>query len=245
MISNFNMHIMKKLIKSSLLILAVLTVTAGYTKGQSGKETRNVSDFNEVSFGISGNLYIKLGSSFSVVLDGDKEYLGEVETVVRNGKLIIRSDNHRFFNFANHQTEVYVTMPSIKALGVSGSGKAVIEDAVKADMFDLDVSGSGRITVKELKVTEFNSGISGSGDVIIEGAGEASKGDIQISGSGSYKGENFKIASLEVSISGSGGCSCNVIDNLKASVSGSGSVYYSGNPRLDVRSSGSGHVRSR
>lgn len=236
---------MKKLIKSSLLILAVLTVTAGYTKGQSGKETRNVSDFNEVSFGVAGNLYIKFSSSFSVVLEGEKDYLGEIEIAVRNGKLIIRSDSHRFFNFNNRQVDVYITMPSIKALGVSGSGKAIIEDAVKADMLDLDVSGSGTIRLKEMKATELNCGISGSGNVIIEGSGEASKGDIEISGSGSYKGENFKIASLEVSISGSGSCSCNVTDNLKASVSGSGNVYYSGNPRLDVRSSGSGHVRSR
>jgi hypothetical protein len=235
---------MKKLIYSSFLLLAVMIMAAGYAKGQSGKETRNVSDFNEVGFGIAGNLFIKFGSSFSVVLEGDKSYLGEIETVVKNGRLIIRCQNNfRIFN--NQHADVYITMPSIKSLGVSGSGKASIEDAVKAETLGLNVSGSGKIVVNDVSASELNCGISGSGDIILNGSGEVQKGDFSVSGSGSFKGDNVKIASLEVGISGSGSCSCNVKDTLKASVSGSGNVWYSGNPRLDVRSSGSGHVRSR
>lgn len=226
------------------MALAFLVLTAGYAMGQTGKETRNVSDFSEVAFGSAGNLHIKFGSQFSVVLEGDKDYLNEIETVVRNGKLVIRHENNfRIFN--NQHVDVYITMPSLKGLGVSGSGKATVEDAIKTETLDLNVSGSGKIMINDLKATELNCGISGSGDIIIDGSGEVQKGDLGISGSGSYKGDNFKIASLDVHISGSGSCSCNVTNNLKASVSGSGNVYYSGNPRLDVHSSGSGHVRSR
>jgi hypothetical protein len=236
---------MKKLINSSLFVLAVMLMTTGYAKGQSGKETRNVSDFKEISFGIAGNLYIKFGTNFSVVLEGDKDYLEIIETVVRNGRLSIRTEDHNFFGFSNHHADVYITMPSLTALGVSGSGKATVEDALKADVLHLDVSGSGKIVVNDLKASEVNGGISGSGDIILNGSGEVRKGDFSISGSGSFKGDNVKVADLEVRISGSGSCSCNVTDNLKASVSGSGNVWYSGSPRLDVRSSGSGHVRSR
>jgi hypothetical protein len=236
---------MKKLITSSLFVLTVMVLTAGYAKGQSGKETRNVTDFSEVGFGIAGNLYIKFGSSFSVVLEGDKDYLEIIETVVKNGKLIIRTEDHNFFGFHSHQADVYITMPSLKALGVSGSGKATVEDPLKAEILDLNVSGSGKIVVNDLKAAELNSGISGSGDIVLSGSGEVQKGDFSVSGSGSFKGDNVKISDLEVRISGSGNCSCNVSGNLKASVSGSGNVWYSGNPRLDVRTSGSGHVRSK
>ena len=236
---------MKKLINSSLFILAVIVMTAGNAKGQSGKETRNVSDFSEVGFGVAGNLFIKIGSTFSVVLEGDKDYLEVIETVVKNGKLIIRAEDHNFFNFNNHHADVYITMPLLKALGVSGSGKATVEDPIKAESLSLNVSGSGKIVINELKATELNGGISGSGDIVLNGSGEVQKGDFSVSGSGSFRGDNVKIADLEVRISGSGNCSCNVSDNLKASVSGSGNVWYSGNPRLDVRSSGSGHVRSK
>jgi len=236
---------MKQLIKSSLLVIAVVIMTAGYAKGQSGKETRNVSDFSEVSFGIAGNLHIRLGATFSVVLEGDKDYLEIIETVVKNGKLIIRTENHNFFSFNNHRADVYITMPSLKGLGVSGSGQATIEDPVKAESLDLNVSGSGKITVNDLNATNLNGGISGSGDILLKGSGEVQKGVFSISGSGSFKDDNVKIADLEVRISGSGNCTCNVTDNLRASVSGSGNVWYSGSPRLDVRTSGSGHVRSR
>ncbi len=236
---------MKQLVKSSLLVIAVAMMTACYSKGQSGKETRNVTDFSEVGFGIAGNLHIRLGSTFSVVLEGDKDYLQTIETVVKNGKLIIRTENHNFFSFNNRRADVYITMPSLKGLGVSGSGKAEIEDPVRAESLNLNVSGSGKILVNDINATELSGGISGSGDIVLNGNGEVKKGDFSISGSGNFKGDNVKMADLEVRISGSGNCSCNVSDNLRASVSGSGNVWYSGSPRLDVRTSGSGHVRSK
>ena len=40
---------------------------------------------------------------------------------------------------------VYITMPELNGLGVSGSGKAEIKDAVKAEDLDLSVSGSGKL----------------------------------------------------------------------------------------------------
>ena len=235
---------MKKIISTSLLLLAVAAMTAQYTMGQSGKETRNVSDFNEISFGIAGYLHVKIGSAFSVTLEGDKSYLSEIETFVRNGRLIIRHEsNWHFFN--NQHADVYVTLPDLKALGVSGSGDATVEDALKANSLDLDVSGSGKININDLTASSINCEISGSGNISLNGSGEVEKGECSISGSGNFKSTNVRVADFEVRISGSGNCSCNVKENLRASVSGSGSVLYSGTPRLDVHTSGSGHVRSR
>jgi len=225
------------------VIIAVFSLAAGNIFAQSGvKETRNVSDFTGVNFGVAGNLHIKLGSPFQVVLEGESRYLKDVETVVKNGKLIIRIDNHIFFN--NEKVDVFITMPEIKSLGLSGSGRAAIEGTVKADMLDLSVSGSGKISIPGVILREMICSISGSGDIVLEG-GEAEKADLSISGSGSYSGENTVIKNLEARISGSGNCSCNVSETLEASISGSGNIIYSGNPRMNVHSSGSGHVRSR
>jgi hypothetical protein len=233
---------MKKIIAFSLVFAALFFLTIGSMLAQS-KETRNVSDFKEVGFGIAGNLYITIGSPFKVTLEGDADYLRDIETYVRDGKLHIRQENNRFFN--NERADVYVTMPSIRGLGVSGSGKARIESSVKADAFDVSVSGSGRLYIADLSADSFGCSISGSGDVIIEGKGDADNGKITISGSGNYAGPNFEIDHLTVNISGSGKCDCKAGDSLEARISGSGNVTYSGQPRLDVRSSGSGHVRSK
>jgi hypothetical protein len=233
---------MKKAFYSSLVILVLFFLTAGVSSAQS-KQTRDVSGFTAVSFGIAGNLYITIGPSLKVTLEGDADYLSDIETIVKDGKLHIRQDNNWGFN--NKKADVYITMPSLTGLGVSGSGKAKIESSVEADAFNVSVSGSGRLYIADLTADTFGCSISGSGDVIVEGKGSADNGKITISGSGNYSGEGFEIDNLTVNISGSGKCDCKAGDSLKASISGSGNVYYSGQPKLDVRASGSGHVRSK
>jgi hypothetical protein len=233
--------------KSGLLISAfifALILTTGYSKGQeSNKETRDVSGFSRVNFGISGDLYITIGSEFKVVLEGKKSLLEEVETEVSGSKLVIRNENSH--THGNEKVTVYITMPEITGLGVSGSGKAEIRDAVKAENLDFSVSGSGRILTAGLDLGKLNVGISGSGDVIVGASGEAKDADVSISGSGNYSGEELKIADADFSISGSGSCKCYVTDNLDASVSGSGNITYTGNPKIDARVSGSGRVKSK
>ena len=234
---------MKRIAILTSFIALVTFATALAGNGSQEKETRNLSGFTKVSFGISGDLYISLGNEFKVVLEGDKGVLRDIETEVSNDRLIIRKDNWRFNS--NEKVTVYITMPVIKGLGVSGSGKAEIKDAVKTENLSLSVSGSGKLYVNEIFVNEVDASISGSGDIFARGAGEASKSDISISGSGNYSGESLKIKTAEISISGSGNCTCYVTEMLKASVSGSGNVSYNGSPKIDARVSGSGKVRSK
>jgi hypothetical protein len=222
----------------------IFIMTSALAIGQSvTKETRKASGFSEIGFGVAGTLSVKIGSEYSVVLEGDKEYLSEIETVVRDKKLIIRHYNNHFFN--NEKVDVSITLPKLEGIGLSGSGTAKTEGKIETNKIYLNVSGSGKILVSDLQADSFESGISGSGDVIISGQGSADKGTVHISGSGSYKGESFEIDHLEVHISGSGSCNCKAGDELNAHVSGSGNVNYYGNPKIDARVSGSGHVRSR
>jgi hypothetical protein len=235
--------------KSGLLISAfivAMTVTSAFSTDQNdNKETRNVTGFTKVNFGVSGDLYITFGSEFKVVLEGSKSLLEDIETEVSGAKLTIKREKDNWGIHNNEHLTVYITMPEISGLGVSGSGKAEIKDAVKAEDLDFSVSGSGKIVAGEVNVSNFHVGISGSGNVVIGGNGEAGKVEISISGSGNYNGESLKIANAGFSISGSGSSKCYVTDNLEAHISGSGNITYSGNPRIDARVSGSGHVRSK
>ena len=228
--------------KTVIAVILLFTATGMYVRAQT-KETRNVSGFTEIGFGVAGTLTVKTGTDFSVVIEGDKEYLKDVETVVKNGKLLIRDQNNHFFN--NEKVDARITLPELRGLSLSGSGTATIEGKLNADKLYMSVSGSGKIHAAELKSDLLDCSISGSGDIILDGTGSADKGSVSISGSGSYKGEQFEFDHLEVHISGSGNCTCKAGDDLRAFISGSGNVYYYGNPRIDARVSGSGHVRSR
>jgi hypothetical protein len=228
--------------KKTVVFLFVAFLFTFMAYGQSTvKETRDVKGFSKINYGISGTLNVKIGTQFSVVLEGEKDDLEEVITDVSDGKLRIRMDN---WGFNLHgKVNAYVTLPELTALSVSGSGRAEVLDPIKdADDFSLSVSGSGKLITGELVADTFDCSISGSGNIIIA-SGSADRGDISISGSGSYSGAEFEIDHLEISVSGSGSCLCKAGDSLTARISGSGNVTYKGDPKIDARVSGSGHVR--
>lgn len=229
---------MKKLTVLLFITLLIAAIAAGQES-----ETRNLRGFDRVSFGISGNLVIKFGPEFRVVLEGSKRDLSAVVTEISGDRLLIRQENWRF-RF-DDKVNITITMPELTGLSVSGSGNAEVADYIKgADELELSVSGSGKLITAGIVADDFKCSISGSGDVIIGSAGEADRGEISISGSGGYRGEDFAIDKLSVRVSGSGSCFCKAGDSLQASISGSGNVTYKGNPRIDARVSGSGKVRS-
>lgn len=219
----------------------MICFAAGFAAGQSSaRETRNLKGFSRINYGISGNLEVKLGNEYSVVLEGEKSDLNRIISEVSGDRLTLKHDNMRFGNFG--KVNVYVTMPSVTGLSVSGSGKAVILDPVRTEDLDLNVSGSGRLVTSDLAVENIDCGISGSGNITIAG-GTVKNVDLTISGSGNFSGEEATISMLDVSVSGSGSCTCFVAESIDASISGSGSVYYKGDPSVRARVSGSGRVR--
>jgi hypothetical protein len=228
--------------KKAVSLLFALAILTSFASGQH-KETRDEKGFSKVNFGISGDLKIKIGPEFSVVLEGDKSDINEIITEVSGDKLLIKQENWHF-NF-NEKVNVYITMPELSGLSVSGSGKAEVVDPIKnADNLNLSVSGSGRLLTAGVETDNLDCSISGSGNITIGSSGNADRGSISISGSGNYRGESMEIDHLDVHVSGSGNCTCKAGDSLKAGISGSGNVNYYGDPKIDARVSGSGHVRS-
>ena len=226
------------------MVIITLIIFSGSISAQNG-ETRQVKDFTRVSFGVPGDLIIKFGPEYKLVIDGPRKAVEETITEVNGDRLVIKRDNWRM-HFDDERVTISVTMPQLHGLGVSGSGKAEVAEAIRdADNLNLSVSGSGKITTGDLKADHLDCSISGSGDIKLSGSGSVDNGEISISGSGSYSGDSVEIDHLKVSVSGSGDCYCKAGDSLEAHVSGSGNVSYYGNPKIDARVSGSGHVRSR
>ncbi|HAX94640.1 MAG TPA: hypothetical protein DCY25_12020 [Bacteroidales bacterium] len=234
---------MKKFLPLFFVLAAFLLATSSAT-GQT-KETRNVKNFTKVSYGISGELILRIGPEYSLTIEGDRDDIEEIITNVSGDRLTIRRDNWRMsFRDQDNRVTIYLTMPEVESVGVSGSGRLNIMDPVEADDLDLSLSGSGRLTTSAVSADDLHCGISGSGGIIL-GKSSIDEATISISGSGSFSGEEADIDRLEVSISGSGNARFGEVDELNAHVSGSGNVTYTGSPRVNARVSGSGHVRSR
>jgi hypothetical protein len=222
---------LQKSLFSIILIFATLIAF-----GQE-KEERDVSSFTGVSLGIHGDLYLTQGSPQKVVVQAEKD-LDELETEVRDGVLRIKTDN---WNSKIKGVKIWITMPEVESLNVSGSGDLLAETPIDAEELDLKVSGSGKIKIPELKAEEIGAAISGSGDMVLAGAAEEM--EIRISGSGDVHAEGLKVSECGIKISGSGSCKIDATGELNVSVSGSGNVTYYSDPQIDARVSGSGKVR--
>jgi Putative auto-transporter adhesin, head GIN domain len=115
---------------------------------------------------------------------------------------------------------VEVSMPSLAALDLSGSGNIAVT-GIRASRLTVTVPGSGDIYASG-SVTELNISIDGSGDA-------------QFSG--------LIARNVDAVVSGSGTIFVTATQSLNAKVPGSGAVLYSGNPaQVTTSITGSGAV---
>ncbi len=231
--------------KIRILILTLLMSGIFMTTSVKAEEqNRDVSSFSAISLRIPGKLYLKQGSSQSIKIEAKESVIDDIITEVSGNKLIIRFPNKTIFqrNFNPGKIEIYITVPDVNELAVSGSGD-IIADELESRILDLAISGSGNITISDLSSKKVKGSVSGSGNINIEGSGVADELTFSISGSGNCNASGFEAQSVIVNTSGSG--NCNVMSNgsVRARIAGSGSVYYKGDASVDASVAGSGRVK--
>lgn len=183
-------------------------------------ENRVTPDFTAVDMGGASKVHISYGTTFSVQVKGYANLVPLYEAKVRNNKLILGFKNN--YNIRNDNTEVFITMPDLRDLHLSGSG-------------DSDISGNFPHT------ESLSLSISGSAGIDME-TGSTDDLDVQISGSGDVNVFGLIAENADISISGSGKVRTRVTNALDVSISGSGTVYYKGSPQIYSKISGSGEV---
>ncbi|MDX9882763.1 MAG: head GIN domain-containing protein [Prolixibacteraceae bacterium] len=231
-----------KLLFVSLVVLP-LFVFSGTNVNAEGRE-RKVDPFSEISLRVPGDLFLTQGDRQHIEIVAKPTALDEILTEVKEDKLIIRfpGKNYVWKDFESGKIVIYVTVPEINALSVSGSGDIICEDGIKTRMLDLAVSGSGNIKLQGLRAEQLKVAISGSGDVVIRGNETATDLSVAISGSGNLKALDFPVEDALVKVAGSGNCTLHAKNRLTVKVAGSGTVKYRGAPQVDKTVIGSGSV---
>ncbi len=206
-------------------------------QGRTVERELNLPNFDGVELAISADVFITQGPEQEVVVKGQENIIDMLERDVRHGVWEIEFDGCvRDYN----SLEVYITMPVIAELAISGSGDIIGENVFEVGDIKLDISGSGNMDLG-LLADDIDARISGSGNIRLEG--EADRFDIGISGSGDIDAFPLQVNRADIHISGSGDVEVFVIDHLNVNISGSGDVLYKGDPILDVSISGSGEVK--
>lgn len=191
--------------------------------------------FTGVKLSCDAKVFITQGDVFEVVAVGEQNVIDELELDVQDGTWTVEFDDC----MRDYDLEIFVTMPDVEYLGVSGSGEIRGDNFFTVQDIVLRVSGSGGICVG-LYAEEVDGKISGSGQIEMEG--EAERLDFDISGSGDLDAFNMPVEKADINISGSGDASVHVLEVLDVRISGSGDVFYKGFPVLNTHISGSGDV---
>lgn len=238
---------MKSIIKTLFaFVFASAYIFSACSIGLSGevkKEDRNVKDFTGVELAISGDVYLKQGNTYSLSIEADKDIIDRIETVVEGNTLRIKSQRGYSTGWNDVKINIYVTMPVIEKLSVSGSGDIKATTAIKSENLNLSISGSGDISISDLSVNELLAKISGSGDIDASGSGKGKKVEISVSGSGDVAIKGIQFADANVNVVGSGDAYVEATDNLYARIVGSGDIRYKGKPLVDAKITGSGELK--
>ncbi|GGB04207.1 head GIN domain-containing protein [Puia dinghuensis] len=228
-----------KTIKLAFLALIALAGITGSALAQS-EETRSVSGFNGISSGGSFAVHVKIDGTESLKIQGDKQDISEIETVVEHGILEIKTPHDWGHFHQRGKVDIYITAKSLSSLSLGGSGSIDVSGTVKGDNVSVSMGGSGSISA-DVEADNLKASVAGSGKLQIQG--KAAKAKVEISGSGKISGEQLKIDAVEISIAGSGSCHLDVEKTMSAHIAGSGSVYYTGNAvTTNVTTAGSGRV---
>lgn len=232
---------MKKLIFPTLLGFLLST---SFAFAQT-RETRKVENFTKISFRFPGKLYLRQGSPQKVELEGNKDILKEVETEVDGSRLVIGKEG-KWLDWKwddDDKINVYITVPNIEALSVSGSGDLIAETKITTGDLDLNVSGSGSLQADINASGNVEADVSGSGDIDLKG--KCKDFDSDVSGSGDVVLALTVDGEATFGVSGSGKISASgSAQNVKTTISGSGKVLAADleTNRCEVRISGSGDV---
>lgn len=231
-----------------IIAAAALTLFSTVEGHAQNRETRDVEWFSQVSFAISGTLYITEGETQHIEVEADANHLDRIETVVEDGNLHVRGEEDSgwlswllgIFR-GNESADVHVTVPSLEAVSISGSGDVVGETPLTADAFSLEIAGSGGARI-QLDAYDVAVRIAGSGTSELNGTANYLK--VDIAGSGNVRASDMDVARAEINVAGSGDCYVHARESIKASIMGSGDVFYRGEPTVEHTVMGSGSVRS-
>jgi hypothetical protein len=209
--------------------------------GERSEELRETSAFSRIRSDSELDVEAVQGGAPSVVVSIDSNLQSRVKTRIADDTLYI--DTHDELDEILDGPHVLITVPSLTAAKLAGSGSMALWFDEPSGAVDLYLSGSGRVRF-EGQTAAVGAFLSGSGSIRLEGrTGDA---ELELSGSGYIRAESLSATSANIDLSGSGDVSANVSDSVSVSLSGSGDIELYGEATLaDHEVTGSGDVIRR
>jgi carbon monoxide dehydrogenase subunit G len=177
------------------------------------------------------------GETLDITVDGDTDAVAALRFELKEGTLSIGREDDSWDNKGS--TTVNITMPKPESLTIGGAGR--IETPTVASKADVNIGGSGFVSIAELDSETLDINIGGSGEVT--GTGKVAELDITIGGNGDIKFANVQVDDADITIGGSGNAEFASDGTVDATIGGSGTINVVGNAKCDLNAFGSGTLK--
>jgi len=215
----------------------------GPTEPGSGKvitQPREVSNFDSIEINYPAQVVVSQGSSESVKVEADDNFLPGLKTEVRGDTLEIfyKVEDGKHVR-PTKPVKITIVVKDLENVNFDGAGELTI-NGLETDELNVSTSGAGNLELNEITVENLSVSLSGAGNV--SASGEAESLDLIISGVGKFDGKDLHSQSVSANLSGVGSATVWVDDELDAEISGAGSVNYYGSADVTRQVSGIGSV---
>ena len=234
---------MKTLLRISrpTLLAAFMVMFAATAFGQA-KQKREISGVRELSVSNAFAVEIRVGNQESLEIEIDEDYMDDVITEVRGGRLTIkmRDQSGRRSYRMRETPRAYLTVKSLESISASGAVSIKTMQTLESNKMSIDISGASSLSL-DLDIDDLNLEVSGS--CVINLKGRADRQTVRITGASTYSAYDLQNKIADLRISGASNARVNVSERLEANVSGASSVRYRGSASVDSDTSGASSVR--
>lgn len=215
------------LITSLILLLSGCSGFGIKGEGELLSYPVEMETIDNLQLDIPAKLYITQGESQEVVIEAQDNVFQNLNKTAENGTWEIEFDKP-VRNMK--QVNIYVTVNTLKAVGVDGSGYVKAENQfTELDKLQLDINGSGAIEMDAL-MQECITNIVGSGMITLNG--QSDKLACNIDGSGKIEAFSAPTQSAKINLVGSGIIETDAEKTLDINIEGSGKVFYRGQAQI-------------
>lgn len=191
--------------------IALCISTGGFAfAGGDVTETRDVQAFHSIRVAGGIELRVKVGKDQKLDITADEDFMPHVETEVRDGVLIIdtEEDEDRSWYESDQSVNVRITMPELQLLDIRGAVDGEI-DGIDAEKLVVDIRGAAGIEID----------------------GKCGELELEIAGAAAVDAEDLECKSVDVSLRGTGFASVYASEKVDADLRGVGAINIEGNPK--------------
>lgn len=222
--------------------VALAALVLGGAAAHGADRVLSVTDFDRIEATGAMTVIVTRSNMTTAVISGDRHDLETVDVSVHGRTLRIGPAHFGWGSstVAHGPLTVRITVPRLSFVGYTGSGQISIDQLRGADV-NAWLSGSGTMDIGKIDVERLTLAVTGSGRVTA--AGHAAQAKLQAIGSAVLAADALIIDDATLSAYGAAQISVDARRQADVTATGAASISVAGSPACKMHNTGAGMIR--